>query len=100
MTRRFISVEEFAKNHKQSPATVNYRLSNGHVPDKYLKVIKSRRNNRLVIGIREDAPFGIIKPESTYPESRHTVYLPGGIKKVLEPHEYKNTRWRKVKTVA
>lgn len=94
--RKFISILEYSKKNNVGVSAVNHRIRSEEIPQKYLRFIKSIYSTRLVQGIREDYVVRLGRRKSTYDhrELTHTVYLPGGIKKVLQPHEYKNNRWK------
>lgn len=106
MTRKFISLNDYAKLHNVSYVCINYRIKKRYVPRAQWKYIKGKFFNTPVKAIRSDYKMIFTKKtrrkEPTYSdrEWQHTVFLPGGIKKVLEPHEYKNNRFKKFSTVA
>ena len=103
ITRKFIPLTEYAILHSIGYSSVYYRVKNRHVPRAYLKHIKSRFRRQAIRAIRADYQMNLTKkrlPTYSDREWEHTVFLPGGIKKVLEPHEYKNKNWRRFSTVA
>lgn len=95
--RKFVTLSEYAKVHNVGVSSVRYRIRTNQVPRKYLCLRKSPHNRSWIQYIREDYKIqrGRAKSDYNAREWTHTVFLPGGIKKVLQPHEYKISRWRK-----
>jgi len=95
--RKFVTLSEYANLHNVGVSSVRYRIRTNQVPAKYLCLRKSKFSIAIVQYIREDYKIQRGRAKSDYNcyEVLHTVYLPGGIKKVLQPHEYKISRWRK-----
>jgi len=93
--RKFITLSEYANLNKVGVSSVRYRIRSNQVPEKYLRLKKSKLKISIIQYIREDYKIQRGRAKSTYNchEVLHTVYLPGGIKKVLQPHEYRS--WRK-----
>jgi len=77
---------QYRKFFRMITSKTKYRLPKGKKRVKFLHV-----RDDFVLPGRERNPY----PNPGDPQWAHTVFLPGGIKKVLEPHEYKSSLYRK-----